>query len=133
MQSKAGVFLLASEFARRQVLPQKDEHGITTRNPAGVLHVCANPGLVGSELQRHVPLPLRGLLGTMVKGPKYGAYTELYAGLAPDVNNGDFVIPWGRKASVPEHIHASTLEQAGDRSVSARFYEWCEEMIRPFV
>jgi retinol dehydrogenase-12 len=61
-----------------------------------------------------------------------GAYTELFAGIARGVDDGDFIIPPGGKGSVSEHIRASTVVEKGDeKSVSARFYEWCEEQVRP--
>ena len=67
-------------------------------------------------------------MDVLSKGPKYGAYTELYAGLAPVVKDGDFVMPWGRKGIVPAYIVESTMVKDGT-SVSARFYEWCEEQV----
>ena len=133
MQSKAALFLLAQEFSRRQKRSETDEHGLPNRNPHAVLHVALNPGLMKTELQRHVPPPMRAVMGAVLKGPKYGAYTELYAGLAPDVRDGDYVIPWGRKGEVPVHILESTRAKDGDRSVGSRFYDWCEEQVRPFI
>ncbi|KAF2798087.1 NAD(P)-binding protein [Melanomma pulvis-pyrius CBS 109.77] len=137
MQSKAGAYLLAHEFSLRQkqLQPQISTQtpALPSRNPHGVLHVALNPGFLKTELQRHAPPPLRLVMGAMLKGPQYGAYTELYAGLAPDVQNGDFVIPWGRRGEVPGHIVESTRATEGEKSVSARFYEWCEEQVKPFM
>lgn len=134
MQTKSGLYFLSREFSRRQLRPQTDENGMPNRNPAGVLHITLNPGLMKTELQRHAPTPVRSIMGAVFKSPKYGAYTELYAGLSPDVKDGDFVIPWGRKGQVPEHLRESLKEgKAGEKSVSARFYEWCEEQVRPFI
>ncbi|KAF2712848.1 NAD(P)-binding protein [Pleomassaria siparia CBS 279.74] len=110
-----------------------DEHGIQSRNPHGVLHVVVNPGSVKSELHRYTSSPIRTMMGAILKNPKYGAYTELYAGLAPNVNDGDFVLPWGRKGEAPEHIVASMKTEEGKKTVSARFYEWCEEQVKPFM
>ncbi|KAF1958352.1 NAD(P)-binding protein, partial [Byssothecium circinans] len=136
MQTKAGAYLLAQEFHSRAHSSSTiaDEHGTPSRNPAGVLHISLNPGFMKTELQRSSPAPMRGIMGAVFKGPKYGAYTELYAGLAPDVEDGDFVIPWGRKGVVPEHVARSTrVEGGGDgKSVGARFYEWCEVQVKPF-
>ncbi|KAF2656202.1 short-chain dehydrogenase [Lophiostoma macrostomum CBS 122681] len=143
MQSKAGVYLLAHEFASRQkstgredgngssadVIANEASHG----NPFGVLHVSLNPGLMKTELQRHAPPPMRGIMSAVFKGPKAGAYTELYAGLAPGVSSGDYVIPWGRKGEVPPHVVRSMKGVDGQASVSKRFYEWCEQQVQPFV
>lgn len=143
MQSKAGVYLLAHEFAARGKVPGHGDakaataagskDGLSHGNPFGVLHVTLNPGLMKTELQRNGPLVMRGIMSAVFKGPKYGAYTELYAGLAPDVRSGDYVIPWGRKGKVPYHIVQSTQDEDGKASVSKRFFEWCERQVQPYV
>lgn len=145
MQSKAGAYLLSREFSAHQKpfkstisnpntalpVPNESSHG----NPYGVLHVSLNPGFMKTELQRNAPAPMRAVMGAVFKGPKFGAYTELYAGLAPDVRDGDFVIPWGRKGDLPCHIKDSTKVGEGveSKSVSERFYDWCEVQVKPFM
>ncbi|KAF2180158.1 NAD(P)-binding protein [Zopfia rhizophila CBS 207.26] len=124
MQSKSGAYLLAHEFSART---SKNAHG------NGIMHVSLHPGFMKTELQRHIPAPARAMMGTVFKGPKYGAYTELYAGLAPDVEDGAFYWPWGRKGAVPAHIIESTENGEDGRSVSSRFYEWCEEQVKLFM
>ena len=134
MQSKAGIYLLAHEFSRRPH-PFSDTPGSGKGNR--VLHISLNPGFMRTELQRHAPAPMRGIMSTVFKGPKFGAYTELYAGLAPGVESGDFVIPWGRKGEVPCHILESTkvgdLKHGNTESVSERFWRWCGVQVKPFM
>jgi hypothetical protein len=48
------------------------------------------------------------------------------------MRDGDFVVPWGRKGIVPAYIMESTMAKEG-MSVSARFYEWCEEQVTSFM
>ncbi|KAF2183638.1 NAD(P)-binding protein [Zopfia rhizophila CBS 207.26] len=120
MQSKAGIYLLAHEFAQK-------------RADDGVLHVCLNPGLMKTELQRHGPPPMRLIMGAVLKGPKYGAYTELYAGLSSDVNNGGYYIPWGRRGFAPDHVEASCKPSGGKASISSRFFDWCEGEVSKFL
>jgi NAD(P)-dependent dehydrogenase (short-subunit alcohol dehydrogenase family) len=140
MQSKAGTYLLAHEFSSRQkqrpspaaappTAPNERSHG----NPFGVLHITLNPGYMKTGFQRSAPPPLRAVMSALFKGPQFGAYTELYAGIAPDVKDGDFVIPWGRKGEVPGHIVESTRAVDEVESVSKRFYEWCERQVKPFM
>jgi len=120
MQSKAGMYLLANEFAARQ-------------GESGVAHVCLHPGLMKTELQRYGPPPMRLIMGAVFKGPKYGAYTELYAGLSPEVKNGGYYIPWGRRGFAPPHVDASCKSTDGKPSVASRFYEWCERETAKFA
>lgn len=71
--SKAGNYFHATEYARRH---QAD----------GIVSVPLNPGNLASDLYRHVPGLVTLFLRTFVLYPNvYGAYTELFAGLSPDV------------------------------------------------
>lgn len=52
---------------------------------------AVNPGNLNTELQRHTAGWLKLALKTALHTPIHGAYTELFAGLSPDVtpdNNG---------------------------------------------
>ncbi|ORX93900.1 hypothetical protein BCR34DRAFT_550569 [Clohesyomyces aquaticus] len=120
MQTKVGGYFLACELAEDQATD-------------GIIHVSLHPGLMKTELQRHIPAPLRFAMGKVFKGPKYGAYTELYAGLSPDVKTGAFYVPWGRPGSPPSHLEASLKGQGSEKSISTRFYEWCERETSRFI
>ena len=115
-----------------------------------------NPGLLKTELQRHVspvqrmimvgrdPSPLFWLLlallrallsdprhqGLMFKEPKYGAYTELFASLSPEVTgeeSSSFILPWGRFGQIPSHI-----QQSIEKGKAASFYRWCDNETRAY-
>ncbi|KAI0403678.1 hypothetical protein F4802DRAFT_570617, partial [Xylaria palmicola] len=85
--SKAGNFLQGGEFARRH----KDD---------GILSVTLNPGNLDSELWRNQPYLIKKLLKLLVLHPPInGAYTELFAGLSPELTmekSGAWVVPFGR-------------------------------------
>lgn len=69
MQSKAGVCLLAHEFARKhKAIDKVDEHGMRPKNTAGVLHVCVDLGAFKTLL----PASMRGLWNKLRKGEEYG-------------------------------------------------------------
>lgn len=71
--SKAGNYLQATEFARRH-------------RGDGVVSVAVNPGNLDSELYRTQPSLLGRFMKTFVLWPSvYGAYTELFGGLSPEV------------------------------------------------
>ena len=115
-----------------------------------------NPGLLNTELQRHVssiqrmimvgrdPSPvfwillalLRAFLSdpfhqsVMFKEPKYGAYSELFAALSPQIDSkksGAFILPWGRFGHIPDHI-----QQSIDNGKAASFYSWCDQETKPY-
>jgi retinol dehydrogenase 12 len=64
---------------------------------SGVVSLSLNPGNLKTELQRHFNGP-QFILDLMLYPAKYGAYTEMYAAISPDLtteNNGDYIVPWG--------------------------------------
>jgi len=68
--------------------------------------------------------------GLMFKEPKYGAYTELFASLSPEVTikkGSAFILPWGRFGQIPDHI-----QQSIDNGKAASFYEWCDQETRAY-
>jgi NAD(P)-dependent dehydrogenase (short-subunit alcohol dehydrogenase family) len=87
--SKAGTWMLGREFARRY---GKD----------GIISVIQNPGNLKNEGWKKVDAVTIFLVKHVLHEPRFGAYTELYAGLSTDIgleNNGAYVIPWGRVRS----------------------------------
>jgi len=70
--SKAGNYYHAAEFARRHAAD-------------GLVAVALNPGNLRTELMRHRSVLERALLTAIQHPPAHGAYTELFAGLSPDV------------------------------------------------
>jgi retinol dehydrogenase-12 len=90
-----------------------------------------------TELQRHMPGPASFFMGIVFKPPKFGAYSELFGLLSPDVTlgkNGSFVIPWGRFGCLPDDIKASLKdEQHGGTGVAQRFFGWCERETKQYM
>jgi retinol dehydrogenase 12 len=62
--------------------------------------------------------------------PRFGVYSELFAGLSPDVtieHSGQYLIPWGRLGQPREDITKGCLStQEGGTGTAKRFWEWCE-------
>ncbi|KAF2648230.1 NAD(P)-binding protein [Lophiostoma macrostomum CBS 122681] len=124
-QSKVGNAFLARRYA-------KD----TPQN--GVVHVCFNPGNLRSNLQRH----WNGLDITLMKKmlffpTVYGAYTELWATIAPEITpdkSGSYIYPWGRFGKLPAATEASLKEPSeGGTGLAARFVAWCEKQTEPYL
>ncbi|MCJ1227333.1 hypothetical protein MMC12_003988 [Toensbergia leucococca] len=123
--SKAGNLFHGTELAKRT---QKE----------GIISVALNPGNLKSELQRHVPAPLKLILNTFIHHtPIHGAYTELFAGLSPAVTaskNGAWIIPWGRFGPLRKDlVAAQKTEEEGGTGIAAKFWEWSEEQVKPYV
>lgn len=125
-------YLLAHEFSKRKQVtePEADAHAHTLpgSNPSGVQHVVVDATPLGSNVLR----TMRQLvLGS--KEDEYATCTLLYAGLAPEVRSGDWVVPWGRKGVVPENVRNVITAQEGDESVSTRMFGWYEAEVEQYM
>jgi retinol dehydrogenase-12 len=70
------------------------------------------------------------LQGLLLYPPVYGAYTELFAGLSPDVLewNGAYIIPWGRIAQLDSKFQLAVKSKDKDGTgIASQFYDWCSE------
>ncbi|KHN98893.1 short-chain dehydrogenase [Metarhizium album ARSEF 1941] len=116
--SKAGNYLHAVEMARRY-------------RDRGVLSIPLNPGNLDSELWRTQTPLVSSLLRTFVlHPPRYGALTELFAGLSDAVTpdrSGAWVGPWGRFLTIRKD-----LQNAVDDGTSKAFWDWTEEQVKQY-
>ncbi|KPM41455.1 hypothetical protein AK830_g5057 [Neonectria ditissima] len=123
--SKAGNYLHAGEMAKRF---RED----------GIVSVPLNPGNLASDLWRTQGSWASWFLRTFVlHAPKYGAYTELFAGLSPQVTlekSGQWIGPWGRFLLVRSDLQQGlkTKEEGGLGTAEA-FWDWTEAKIKPYL
>ncbi|KAE8340681.1 hypothetical protein BDV24DRAFT_164157 [Aspergillus arachidicola] len=114
-RSKAGNVLHASEFARRV-------------KGDGIISLSLNPGNFVTNLQQSMPRWQVALFSLIAHDPKYGAYTELFAGLQPDITqnkSGSWVAPFGRFVSIREDLL--------DPSLGERYWDWTEDQVREYA
>jgi NAD(P)-dependent dehydrogenase (short-subunit alcohol dehydrogenase family) len=121
--SKVGNWFLASELGRRV---SKD----------GIISVTQNPGNLKTNLTRNVPWTAF-FFSPLLYHAKFGAYTELWAGLSPDVHpesSGSYVIPWGRLHPAPREDLQLALKskEEGGTGQAIAFWEWCHAQIEDF-
>lgn len=124
LQSKAANVYLAHEFAERI-------------GEYGVISMSVNPGLIKTELQRHMNPLVKSIMGLVFKPAIYGAYSELFAGFSPDVtlqHNGGYCISWGRHAKLPENISVGLRSKAeGGTGNKREFWDWCIRETKLYV
>ncbi|PQE22145.1 hypothetical protein CJF30_00010744 [Rutstroemia sp. NJR-2017a BBW] len=70
--------------------------------------------------------------------PIMGAYTELWAGLSPDVkceDGGKCALPWGRWHTDPRKdiLQSMKSKEEGGTGLSADFWDWCEQQTEAFA
>lgn len=118
--AKVGVWAYGVEFSRRFV---------------GVLGVPLNPGNLRTDLfsQQNFLFRLQVLL--LHYHPINGAYTQLFAGLSPEVARpGSYVLPWGRVGQICEDLQqAVRSESEGGVDLARRFWDWSEKQVEKYV
>lgn len=121
--SKVGVWTYGLELTRRF----KD---------SGILGVTVNPGNLRSNLFCQQNLLFRLQVALMHYHPAKGAYTELFAGLSPEVTPGNagYVLPFGRILPVCKELqHAAKPEAHGGTNLAEKFWEWSEKQVAGFI
>ncbi|KAI1172251.1 hypothetical protein F4777DRAFT_562315 [Nemania sp. FL0916] len=127
--SKAGVWMLAREFDRRY---GKD----------GIVSLTVNPGNVKAGSYAGAPRILMVFLNAVsLHDTILGAYTELYAGLSPDIKQQDdakYVLPWGRlstndRAWRQDIVKAIRPENEGGLGYGEKLWGWCEDQWKPHL
>ena len=123
--SKAGNWFLASEFDKRV-------------RENGIVSVVQSPGTLRTKGWDKASWSIRASMALFMHDPKMGAYTELWAGLSPDVkleDGGRFAIPWGRWHTSPKKSILQSLKtkEEGGTGLAAQFWEWCEERTKDYA
>ena len=102
----------------------------------GIPSLTQNPGSLSSQIWRHTSRLLRLFVAPLLNEPKFGAYTEAWAGLSPEVNwddAGRYAIPWGRWHPSPrkDMLPELKIKEEGGTGAAKEFWEWCEAQFRP--
>ncbi|KAI0860398.1 NAD(P)-binding protein [Xylaria cubensis] len=123
--SKTGAFFYGTEYAKRH-------------KANGILSIPLNPGLLDSDLWRSQGKLSHKLLKLFVLHPPiYGAYTELFAGLSPDVTaerSGEYVIPWGRFQQPRKDLIAGSKSLVEEGTgVAEKFWQWSEVQVKSYL
>jgi NAD(P)-dependent dehydrogenase (short-subunit alcohol dehydrogenase family) len=123
--SKSGNWFLASQFAK---LLKKD----------GIVSLTQNPGNLSTKGWENAPKVAQVIFSYINHPPKYGAYTELWAGLSEEVgieDGGRYAIPWGRWHGRPRKdiLDALKTKEEGGTGQAGEFWKWCEDQTRRYA
>ncbi|KUI68538.1 hypothetical protein VM1G_04307 [Cytospora mali] len=125
-RSKAGNWILAHEYARRF-----GAHGIVS--------VAANPGNLKTNAFQGAPSRFMAVANCLfLYDPRFGGYTELYAGFSPDItleNNGAYILPFGRVQPEEQIGRPDILAKlkAEEDNLGENFWRWCEDQANTAV
>ncbi|KAH8895588.1 NAD(P)-binding protein [Thozetella sp. PMI_491] len=123
--SKAGNWFLASEFDKRA-------------RGDGVIFLAQNPGNLKGNIWNASSWLTRTMVSVVLHEPRYGAYSNLWAGLSAEVkleDSGRYGIPWGRWHPGPKKdlLHSLKSEEEGGSGLAAQFWEWCDDQTKAFL
>lgn len=123
--SKAGNWMLSSELDKRSL-------------KYGIACVTQSPGTLRTKAWGNISWAMSVMMAPFFHEPKMGAYTELWAGLSPEVkteDGGRFAIPWGRWHPSPRKDILESLKtrEEGGTGLAAQFWEWCEEHTKEYA
>ena len=118
-RSKTGNWFLATELAKEV-------------GHQGIISITHNPGVVKTGIMRYEGSFTRLLVWPFLHPAKYGAYTELWAGVSPTItteDNGGYVIPWGRMhfGEREDLLDALKTVKEGGTGQAAEFSKWCRD------
>jgi hypothetical protein len=112
--SKAGEWIYGFEMSRRH-------------KSDGIIGIGVNPGNLKSDLFRQQGAVFRALTGPMAYPVVNGAYTELWAGLSPEITlekAGSLVYPFGRFGTIRQDWTAATRSSAvGGNRTAQKFWD----------
>ncbi|KAI0097590.1 hypothetical protein GGR51DRAFT_463339 [Nemania sp. FL0031] len=123
--SKAGVYYQGTEFARRHAAD-------------GIISLPVHPGLLNTELFRNAPAIMQFLFKLLFTYPPInGAYTELFAGLSPDItlsNSGSWVVPWGRFMNIRHDLEqGKKTKEEGGTGIAGQFWDWNDQQVQGYM
>lgn len=96
-----------------------------------VVSVCVHPGLIKSEIMRDFNSFQQKVVQSFCHQTKFGAYTELYPLLSPDVttaDNGWYYVPFDHKTHARKDVWDAAHGEGGQR-----LYAWLDDQISGFV
>ena len=105
-------------------------------NPYGILLVVQNPGQLKTDSLRHAKRMRIAMIPVQYKANR-GAYTKLWAGLAPELameTSGRYFMHRGRihrsrRQDIPEALKS---KEEGGTGQALEFQEWCNKQIAEF-
>ncbi|KAJ5160957.1 uncharacterized protein N7482_007961 [Penicillium canariense] len=118
--SKAANWMVADEAGKRY---GKD----------GIISVVQNPGNLKTQIYNTQTKLIMFFINRLLHPPKLGGYTELYAGLSPEITEkqqGGLIIPWGRvQARNPRKDIHEALEEGRGKEL----WDWIEAQTKAYA
>lgn len=96
-----------------------------------IVSLAVHPGILRTQLFDNYPKFQMKLLNRFLYPPVYGAYTEMFAALSPQLSykdNGKYVIPWGQIGNLRDDI-----EKGIHDGIAEKLWNWLESETSNYV
>ncbi|KAL4815044.1 hypothetical protein BDW67DRAFT_164828 [Aspergillus spinulosporus] len=118
-RSKAGTVMQAVELARR-----------AKKDGSGIVSIALDPGIANTGLQRDMGRLMSTMVKLIANKPEIGAYTQLFAGLSPEVTaevaEKEWIVPPGK-------VGCPRRDLFTDTETSRKWWEWNEEQVKAYL
>lgn len=117
-QSKAGVITNAIQWSKRN-------------SNGNITSVSLCPGGLKTDLQRHLPGIVRSLLNCILYDAVFGAYTEMFAAVSPEVtenNEHRMIISFGRFGIIRKDIDEGANGENGEK-----YWNYAEKEVSKYL
>lgn len=116
-QSKACAILQAQAYGLKHKIEQY-----------GIKSVSVFPGILTTELARDYPKFVQRLWNVLFYDARYGALTELYASLYPELKTGDYVVPFGSTETPRVDVNAALTN-----GVCLKLWDYVQFEVKAFL
>ena len=105
----------------------------------GVVCITQNPGNLRTKAWDPAPYVMKLVMSPFMYTAKYGGYTELWAGLSPDIttdDGGKFGIPWGGRwhpSPRKDILPSFKSKEEGGTGLAAEVWDWCDEQTKKYA
>ena len=139
MKDKTGLQANLVKYGQSKTINIMHAHELARQySSQGLIALSLHPGGLKTGLQRHYNGIINAIAQWLLYEPHYGALTELYAGLNPDVDtkmledggtNGGYVLPWGRFGAGAAYV----FDGLANRKTGERLWEVSEELTKAYM
>lgn len=118
-QSKAGVIINAIQWSKRY-------------SNENIVSISLCPGGLKTDLQRHLPGFVRSVLNLLLYDAVFGAYTEMFAAVSPEVtsenNNHRMILSFGRFGIIRKDIEEGANGENGEK-----YWNYAEKQVSKYL
>ncbi|GMM35786.1 hypothetical protein DASC09_031110 [Saccharomycopsis crataegensis] len=96
----------------------------------GIISLSVHPGYLSSDLQRTYTAIGKFFIQSILHDAVYGAYTELFASLSPEITtekNGSYIGPWGNFRTLRDDVEKGLTD-----GTAQKLWDWADSQVEEY-